>query len=93
MACQGCPGGKFLAYAGKTSVDDCSGECSAGTYSSETGLISSMQCEVCPPGKYTDQTGQPSCKNCPAGRFNYVSPDEVPYDLSRKHNSLADCLV
>ena len=93
MACEGCPGGKYLPVSGKTSVEECSGSCPAGTYSSETGLIAITQCEVCPPGKYTEETGQSSCKDCPLGRVNYVSPDEVPYDLPRRHKSLVDCLV
>ena len=92
-ACEGCPGGKYLPLSGKTSVEECSGSCPAGTYSSETGLIAITQCEVCPPGKYTEETGQSSCKDCPLGRVNYVSPDEVPYDLPRRHKSLVDCLV
>ena len=91
--CVGCPIGKFSKVGGKTTIEGCDGACPIGKYSDKTGLESDNECEVCPPGSYSDETGQSSCIECPIGRFNYISPDEVPYDLARKHNSLIDCFV
>jgi len=91
--CVGCPAGKISKVGGKMTIEGCDGACPVGKYSDETGLESNSKCMVCPPGSYNDETGQSSCVNCPIGRFNYISLDEVPYDLARRHNSLADCLM
>ena len=91
-ACLGCPAG-FYSVVTATSVDDCTGQCPIGTYSDETGLNSKSQCKVCPPGTYTDKKNTSSCTLCPAGRYNYVKPDDIEYELARSHNSVDDCLV
>ena len=78
-ACAGCPAGLYSKVP-IASVAGCVGKCPTGTYSDEKGLISDLQCKICGPGKYSDKKGtSSSCTLCPAGRYNYVKPDDIAY--------------
>ena len=61
--CVDCPTGTFSAKSDQ--VHSCAGTCSAGKFSSETGIISDSQCKgQCSAGRWSSETGRSSDDQC-----------------------------
>ena len=61
--CVDCPTGTFSAKSDQ--VHSCAGTCSAGKFSSKTGIISDSQCKgQCSAGRWSSETGRSSDDQC-----------------------------
>jgi len=78
--CKDCPTGKY----GKTGIADVCVNCPKGTHMPFTNIAGA--CRVCQVGQYQDQTGQSSCKNCPA---NHVSGHQFANTWNDYYSPLA----
>ena len=71
--CKECTRGRYsyTSETGQTTIT-CKGvECSAGTFSSEIGIVTPPKCKSCRAGTFDNKIGRMSCKGkCPIGTFS-----------------------
>ena len=67
--CVLCGLGKYSDNADGSSPSTCQ-DCSEGLYQTGTGMMSPMDCELCPSGTFSVHIGASSCTLCEAGTFS-----------------------
>ena len=65
--CKGCPAGQFVSSSSAAAaVETCPGATSSDHQPPP------VACRPCLAGQFQDRTGQPSCIDCPAGKFGSI---------------------